>query len=90
MEEGIGKLRTSLDSSANPGHLRPYLKLFELLLQLAAQSLLILNPCIEGVQLKVLPVGEGGRVRQERPIRLQGAHQRLEMVIKQTKSRISS
>lgn len=49
-----------VESSAHSGHLRLYLKLFELLLQLTSQGLLILNPCIEGVQLKVLPVGKEG------------------------------
>lgn len=48
------------ESSAHPGHPRLYLKLFELLLQLTAQGLLILNLCIKGVQLKVLPVGKEG------------------------------
>lgn len=54
------------ESSAHSGHPRLYLKLFELLLQLTSQGLLILNPRIEGVQLKVLPVGEGRRLKQGR------------------------
>lgn len=48
----------SRESSTYPGCPRLYLELFDLLLQLTAQGLLILNFCIKGIQLKVLPVGK--------------------------------
>lgn len=58
-----------------PRHPTPHLKLFELLLQLAAQRLLILNPRIEGIQLKVLPVEKEGGKDEEGWLSTRRAHQ---------------
>lgn len=78
------------ESSAHSGHPSLYLKLFELLLQLTAQGLLILNPRIEGVQLKVLPVGKKGGWSTGGCLGSRRAHLWLEMVIKQMNRRISA